>query len=259
MDTALIEQSIFEQLVRYRQFYENFSSLIARWVSYGARSVVNLDSYVYSSMQGTLESICDVLKKGRINDAYSLLRKYYDSVITNVYTNLYFEDSRNVDNHVVNHIDKWASGKDSLPEYRIMSQYIKSSPKLASINNLLYSDKTYTEIRTRCNDHTHYNYFHTLLYNDNEVHLPNRNKLITQFSEDLTAIFILHLAYIFYMKGHYLMSTDYIDAIEYGLTPKDGSEYWVAPFIQEIFDEVIKRNRMDIVMEIKNNTSMGLA
>jgi len=54
------------------------------------------------------------------------------------------------------------------------------------------------------------------------------------------------------------MSSDYIDSMDLGFTPEEGSQYFVAPFIQEIFDKVIKKNRMDLAIAIKNNTAMKL-
>ena len=55
-----------------------------------------------------------------------------------------------------------------------------------------------------------------------------------------------------------MMSSDYADSMDLGLTPEEGSQYFVAPFIQETFDKVIKKNRMDLATEIKNNTAMML-
>jgi hypothetical protein len=42
------------------------------------------------------------------------------------------------------------------------------------------------------------------------------------------------------------------------MTPEENSQYWVAPFIQDIFDNVIKINRPDIANEIKRHTQMEL-
>jgi len=43
-----------------------------------------------------------------------------------------------------------------------------------------------------------------------------------------------------------------------GMTPEEDSQYYVAPFIQDIFDKVIKTKRIDIATEIKNKTTMRL-
>jgi hypothetical protein len=125
----------------------------------GTKAICSIDTYVYSSIQGTVESITAILLAGRINDAYALLRKYYDSAVINVYSNLYLRDNFSIDNFVVEKIHNWLQGKEKLPEYRVMSQYIKVSDTLRPINELLGVDDRYKRLRTRCNDHTHYNFF----------------------------------------------------------------------------------------------------
>jgi hypothetical protein len=250
---------LFAELSSYIEFYESFSESVFRFCSMGTNAICNIDSYVYSSIQGTLESICDIVRRGRINDAYALLRKYYDSAIINVYINLYLEDNFSIENFIVEHINNWLQGKDSLPEYRTMMQYIRSSDKLTLINNLLDRDKRYRKIRDRCNDHTHYNFFRNVLLNDNSVYIENRLQSLDILAEDTKNIFILHLAYVFFINEHYMSSSDYIDYLECGMTPEEDSQYWVAPFVQEMFDRVIKKERPDIAAAIKQHSCMRLS
>lgn len=258
IDLAYKNHHVFEQLSKYAEFYKDLSFSIMRFASKGTKSVFNIDSYVYSSIQGTLESIKDILIQGRINDAYALLRKYYDVTIINIYSNLYLNDNFSLENFVVDKIDNWLQGKEKLPEYRVMSQYIRTSKKLSRINDLIYKDATYRELRERCNDHTHYNFYYNLLLNNNEIYLKDRIIILNRFSKDLENVFVLHLSYVFYLNDHYMMSSDYVGSLDIGLTPEEGSQYYVAPFIQEIFDSVIKKSRMDLAMEIKAQTSMLL-
>ena len=258
MEKAYTEHSVFEQLTDYAEFYDDLSTIVMGWVTQGTTSIINIDTYVYLSIQGTLESIKDILINGRINDAYALLRKYYDSAIINIYTNLYLDDNFSIENFVVNKINDWLHGKEQLPEYRIMSNYIRKSEKLAEINRLLNKDNRYKEIRERCNDHTHYNFYKNLLLNNNKMLIENRNAILNIFSKDLENLFIMHLSYLFYINDKYMMSSDYVDSMDLGLTPEEGSQYFVASFIQEIFDKVIKKNRIDLATEIKNNTAMKL-
>jgi hypothetical protein len=256
LNNQYLEHKVFGQLTEFSDFYESLSESVMNWVTKGTRSVLNLDTYVYSSMQGTLESIHDILLKGRINDSYSLLRKFYDSTIINVYSNLYLEDKFSLDNFFVTQIENWRKGTDRLPEYRIMSQYIKNSPKLKAITDLLQQDQTYKNIRERCNDHTHYNYYHNLILNDNQIYSTERIKALDNFSSDLEHIIIQHLAYIFTVHEHYMMSTDYSDSMDVGITPEEDSQYWVAPFIQKLFDKLIMAKRPDVAAELKEHTSM---
>ena len=249
---------VFEQLTKYSEFYNSLSFSIMSFVTSGTHSLINIDTYTYSSIHNTLNSINDILLKGKINDSYSLLRLYYDSSIINIYSNLYLKDHFSLDNFTVEKIDNWVKGKEQLPTYRVMSNYIRKSDKLSPINELLYQDDCYKTLRNRCNDHTHYNYYCNFLLNDSKLYLKNRVKTLDLFSKDLKNIFILHLSYIFYLNNHYLMSSDYMDSLDCGVEPEEGSQYFVAPFIQEIFDTVIKPSRKDLFVEIKKNTEMKL-
>jgi hypothetical protein len=257
-DKLYVEHPVFEQLSKYAEFYKDLAYSIMLFVSMGVRSIVNIDAYVFSSMQGTLESIRDILKNGRINDAYALLRKYYDAAKINIYTSLYLDDNFSAENFVVEKIEKWRTGKDQMPNIREINTYIQKSEKVAKIHKLLHKDKRYSELRERCNDNTHYNFYYNVLLNDNRVLLGNRLSVLDKFSYDLENIFVLHLSYLFYINEHYMMSSDYIDSLDVDETPKPNSQYFVAPFVQDIFNSVIKKSRMDLATEIKSKTAMFL-
>jgi len=257
-DREYVEHCVFSEMERYIDFYESFSMSVFNFSPIGTKAIFNLESYVYSSIQGTLESIRNVLKDGRINDAYALLRKYYDSTIINVYSSLYLQDHFNIENFIVEKINNWLKGKERLPEYRIMSEYIRSSDKLTVINDLLYRDDRYKGVRDRCNDHTHYNFFKNVLLNDKNIHLPERLQALDGISADAQDIFILHLAYVFFLNDHYMMSSDYLDALDCGMLPENDSQYWVSPFVQEIMDDILAKKRPDIVAAIKLHSCMHL-
>jgi hypothetical protein len=257
------QHKVFAQLAKYREFYDDLGDLVFDQSTQGTLALFNIDTYVYSSMHGTLESIHQVLFNGRISDGYSLLRKFYDSTVINIYTNLYLEDHFSIENFVVAKIDGWLKGKEPMPSFEKMSKYILSSPKLDDITIMLFDSKQYVgstlaKIRERCNSHTHYLYFQNVLSNDNKIHLPERLEYLDNFSTDLEAIFIMHLSYLFYLRDDYMRSPDYADSIEFGLKPEEGSEFYVSPFIQDLFDEVIKANRPDLAAVIKKKTMMQL-
>lgn len=249
---------VFGELESYVGFYERLAHSVFQWVSSGTSAFGNIDSYVYSSIQGTLASIHTILRDGMINDAYSLLRKYHDSVVINIYSILYLEEHFSIDNFVVEQIDRWLKGTARLPEYRVMSQYIRSSSRVASVTEVLYSDDRYKLLRDRCNDHTHYNFYRNVLLNDNEIRLPYRGRVLDEIAVDLRDLVVLHLAYLFSARQHYMMASDYVDCLECGYTPESDSQYWVAPFVQEAFDEILAKHRPDVASIIRNETSMHL-
>lgn len=257
-DKKYAEHCIFLELDSYIKFYDNLSKSVFYFPTMGTTSICNIDTYVYSSIQGTVDSIKVLLRRGRINDSYSLLRKYHDSVVINIYSIIYLQDNFSIDNFIVEKINSWLHGMKELPEYRVMSQFIRRTERLKEINNCLYSDGRYKGIRNRCNDHAHYNYFNNIMLNDQGVYLKNRLKSLDQLSEDIRDIFILHLSYIFFLNDHYMMSSDHMDYLECGEIPPEGSEYWVAPYVKEAFLEIISTNRDDLAAIIKNNTNMQL-
>lgn len=252
------DHPIFVELDYYINFYNTMAHSIFPFISVGTKARCNIDSYAFSSVRGTLTSIRLVLREGMIRDAYALTRQYYDSAIIIIYSNLYLDDNWSIDNFVVQQINDWIQGKDRLPKVQRMLQYIRDSQKVKPITKLLTYDNRYKKIRERCNDQTHYNYYECFHLNDPEVFLRNRHEVLTVLSCDLRDILILHISYLFYIRDHYMASSDYLDYLECGLTPEPDSQYWVATIVQEFFDDILKKYRPDIAAEILSNTSMHL-
>lgn len=258
LEEEYLKHKIFIDLKRYSGFYNDLSYSVICFISSGTESIINLDTYSYKSIKGTINSISEILKKGRINDAYALLRKYFDSTLINVYTNLFLRDHFTQENLIVQQIDDWVKGKETIPEIRIISRYIKESEKLKPINDLLNKDDRYKRIRKKCNDNTHYNFYENFLLNCTDIYNPHRIEHLNMFSFFIESLFIQHFAYIFYLQDYYLSSTDYIDSLELGYPTENEFKYLVAPFIQKVFTEIIEKKRPDIAKEIKNKTSMNL-
>ena len=118
-DKDYLEHSVFNDLNCYIQFYKSLATSVFGFATLGTSSIINIDTYVYSSIQGTLESTKLILINGKINDAFALTRKYYDSAIINTYSNLYLQNNLNTENFVVIKINNWLHSKEKLPEYRV--------------------------------------------------------------------------------------------------------------------------------------------
>ncbi|QCI99635.1 hypothetical protein [Agrobacterium larrymoorei] len=184
-DNAYREHEIFENLTQYGDFYDSLSMSVFQQVTTGTTAFVNIDSYVFSSIQGTVESMAYLLEKGRINDAFALLRKYHDVATINVYVNLWLKHHCTAEVSIVPFVNDWLHGKSTKPLPRIeeMTKYIENSGELGA--------------RKRCNDQIHYNFFHTTLLNDGALYVKDRLVWLNTFNEDLRCIVIYHLALIF--------------------------------------------------------------
>lgn len=257
MQRSFLEHPVFPLLEQVADFYGGLSYTTMHWVTFGSRAI-NFNTYIYGSIKGTINSMKLVLTYGKVNDAYALLRKYHDSCIINSYAIAYLDEHASIDNFIVQKIDNWLKGREKLPEFNILKQYLERYAKLGGINALLKKDIRYKEIRSRCNDHMHYNFFQCMLANDKDVFIDGRMTYLDQLSLDLKDLFVQHLAYVFTLNDHYMSSTDYIDALDVGIEPEEGSQYFVAPFVQKAFNEIIKSVRPDIADEIKSQTVMKL-
>lgn len=85
IDNTYKEHHVFKQLSEYADFYKSLAFSIFGFITQGTKAICNIDSYVYSSIQGTLESTKDILIKGRI--------KRYEIAVTitptTIFTRLY--------------------------------------------------------------------------------------------------------------------------------------------------------------------------
>ena len=262
---SLRTHAVFDDLAYLKTFYDHLSTDVFQWGRSGVHAIGNIDSYLYSSTAGTLDSIAIVLGNARIADAYTLLRRFQDSAVLNLYVDELsdeWEKSLSMDNFSLKGlktVEEWMKGKTPIPEYRVMSQKIRQSPRLLPLTDLLYSDDRYKELRERCNSHAHFNFYQNVLVNDNDIHLPQRTQLFERIRVDVIDLALLHMSYVFFAMPHYLMSRDHIDCREIGMEPDEGSEYWVAPYLQEFFDRYFKPCRPDLAKLILESTAMQLS
>lgn len=251
-------QPVFGLLQQVSDFYEHLSFGIMGFRVGPLAGMFNFDSYLMDSIGATVLSIRQVLLSGRVADAYMLLRKYNDSIVINAYENVLFLQAEDKGEIVEQRIDDWVNGKSPLPAYKEMNKAVLGYPGLQVINDLLSSEKRYARIRKRCNDFCHANYFAYMQLNSDIVY-PNFTKLLEQFRGDMVCLAAMHFSQLFTLRPFYMSSSDYIDALEAGMTPEPDSQHLVAPFIQKYFDDIVKRYYPGIAQEMISSTYMKLA
>ena len=145
----------------------------------GTGHFINIDTYLYQSIGGTLNSVAVILGDGRINDAYALVRKYFDSVTLSLYVDVYLNDHRDEKAIAVAQINDWLRGTKALPKYDVMKDYVAAAKRLKPvIGMLLEPDTRYKGIRDRSKGHMHYNDFQSMLLNDRDVHVDRLPVLV---------------------------------------------------------------------------------
>ncbi len=262
MYEELKEHTCFELLDRCVEFYNDlsfstFGNITAGITIKPEEMPVNLDSDIFLSISGSMKSIKRNLYGGQINDVYALIRKFYDVIIINTYEIILLKNEISIENFIVKKIDKWLRGKEKLPGFKKMNELIEKCKDLKNVNRIFDKDNRYKNIRNKCNDHLHANYFQYMQLNS-KINVQNAKVYIDIINNDLLDLLVLHFGYLFTLNGHYMASSDYIDCLDLYKEPEENSQYWVAPFVQDFFDKYIKTRRPDISKEILDNTCMDL-
>lgn len=257
-----VEHEIFSILNDLVEFYDSLSFNVMGFLHPGIGSQIwyNIDTYLYSSIKGTLDSIRLVLEKGRISDAFSLTRKYHDTVVIDIYKSIYAKTHQDLSagKWVVEQINNWATNKGHLPWYEPMIKYIQQYNDLEALHAYFDFGKTgkYSNIRKLCNNYNHANSFYYIIMNDNDILNKHRINELTRISDCVRDIFVFHFAYCISLNPHYIMASDYTDALDCGMPPEKGSECWVAPFAQKIFDKYIKTRCPELAAYIIKDNAM---
>ena len=223
---AYKNHKVFKEIDCMMELCGNISFACFPFVPSGTSLIMNYVTYTYQAIQGTLESIKTLLEIGRISDAYTLVRKYFDDVMVDLYIDVIRKDGYDwLKFECVDDVEKW----------------IKSKHRIPPIKKIFVHSNRYSLMVLNCSD----------------VYLQNREKHLQSILIILNNIITMHLAFIFYMNPQYLMASDYIEYLDVGATPPKGSENWIATYAQEAFDRYIKRNDK-LATFIKDNCSLSI-
>ena len=253
---------VFEEIERIRGYYQDLSHTCFSFVPLGVSAIGNYASYVFLSIEGTLHSISMLLKAGHLTDAYELVRKVFDTVLVEIYIDVErkekFGDRPDV---FVEEVEEWLKGKHRIPSLERIQIRLKNSLSTKDLYPFFGWDTYLKKNRELLNDNVHINRYTSILYNCNELAIDgglSRLKKLEGVSILLRQAFMIHLSFIFRLNSHYMMATDYIDSLECGAIPPEGSQYWLAPYAQEAFDEYIKPYN-ELAAFIKDTCPMEIA
>lgn len=281
MPDEFASHAMFKELDVCYDAYDALAGLVFGFITPSTTVFGNIDSYFLDSLAGTVESMSSVLRAGRISDAYTLLRRFRETSLLQVYVLVRHEerqerlgellnDSFATDSEeflkglqdvalqgiYVEEVEKWLRGETSPPKLRMDSESLARPGILEQVRTL--ADQTrHKEIVDRCNNHVHLGSFQHLWANAS--HRPDVLLFwLEQFAQDYRDLVSWHLAHVLAVRPMYMASSDYIDALDCGVEPEEDSQYWVAPIVQQLFDEVITPHNPSVTEFLKENTSMEL-
>lgn len=253
---------LIEQINSLETLLSDFSFLI-----FGRDNII-CKNYVFSlqtilnSSQATLGNIIECCKCFCLADAYTLLRKYRDDLFFCLYlvtydVNIKLQINRNTNKMEAN-IEQWCKNNLSNLNISEVLLTIGTSVNLKEAVCKYDLQASFDKIGKHLNNYTHGNghsFYNTKawLLNESDIEKQINDIVCTAKYITITFLFLLVLC-----APQYIMSTDYIDYLDFGQTPPDGSQYWVAPFIVNFF-----KNNIDMIDEncyeyLKENTCMAL-
>ena len=242
-------QKIIAEMHAVEKFLSDFGFL-----SFG-RDFVLCGKYTFSlqmvstAFELTAGSMISCCESGCIADAYSLTRKYRDDLFFYLYIVVYDScnkldgKSQETDQMEAN-IERWINNNlDDLHIGTVLQAIGQSSRVRNAVQK--YNLKSYFDtLNKRLNDYVHSNGLAFYNRNVNTYQGKTLQKQLQSLMTDMRSITITFLFLLTLCAPLSIMSTDYVDCLDCNMTPPDGSQYWVAPFVTAFF----KRN-IDLIDE----------
>ena len=264
---------VFDTIDDVIEFYNYLSDNDDTVTVMVAKGPLNYNYEIYLSMANTLESIKQLLKQGRMSDAFALIRKYNDAVILHTYTltcyekeeNNFFNEDYSLYNNVIN---EWVNGRKALIEKK--KEEDKEQAYLVAIeewNKELFgllvnndAQSIYGYLRSIENDNVHYNNWNTFRINNPEIRdFPISLSLLSEANDAIKLVFTIHFSYLILTKSAAMYSYDYINALEEGITPDENTRDCAASIISEMFEKYIEKHSKELADYLCSCTALKLS
>lgn len=257
-------------IVEHIEFVRDFSDLLfdRAFVTIGDH-LINL-SNLFQSLEFTLHNLYHCCLNYCMADANILLRKYRDDLFFALYSCSYYmnitdeiKPSETKRLKTVGEMEanllNWLNGKLSNLHFGTVVKHINELPSAAAVSKQYDLKRKFDEMGKELNNYVHgngRNFYNECYWKTIDPAKPIREvKEITQKLAKITVTFLLLVAIC---VPHYIMSTDYTDCLDFGLTPSDGSQFLVAPFVEEYLKAHLDLIDPECYRYLQENTSMEL-
>ena len=174
---AYKNHKVFKEIDCMMELYGNISFACFPFVPSGTSLIMNYVTYTYQAIQGTLESIKNLLEIGRISDAYTLVRKYFDDVMVDLYIDVIRKDGYYwLKFECVDDVEKWIKSKHRIPPIKKILVTLKNSVCTKELYPYFGWDTYFNQNRTILDDFVNSNRYSLMVLNCSDVYLQNREK-----------------------------------------------------------------------------------
>lgn len=201
--------------------------------------IIDLAS-IFQSLELTLHNLHHCCLHYCIADANTLLRKYRDDLFFCLYAAVYYEKRLSDDNTGSDQIAmeknllKWVNGDLRDLHFGIVLKHIAGLSSVKEIVDRYGLKARFAVIGDELNDYVHgngINFYNRCFWK--EIDRAEPIKGVERILKNLIKITLTFVLLTAICLPNYIMSSDYIDYLEAGQNPLDGSQYFVAPFVEQ--------------------------
>ena len=259
---------IFELLKDLQSFYDFLSYRSCDYFKGILLTGKIVSSSIFESIAATIESIYILTYIGHLNDAFSLIRKLEDALFLSLFIGCEIDEAElkiactsiSIREIIVNNkVAKWCKTGGKL--YNNLEDLLKKihiDAELRSLLNLDSQEKNSKnkEERQKCNDNVHYNSLRTFEINNNNCR--DKSIYLNQLFNIVVRLLTENFSLLYCIHPEYYSSEDYGFSLDEGDIPEEGSQYWVASIVQDVFDKYIKPYDKSIADYLINKDLMNL-
>ena len=256
-------QDVLVSLRSLEHFWDDFEYLSLDTDIVFCHNRVFFLSRISISLECTMGSIVSCCEHGCIADTNTLLRKYRDDLFFYLYILVYDSEKKlGVGSKYLlemeQNIESWLQNELNNLNINMVLKAIASSSYLHDAVKTYKLKSDFDGISRRLNNFVHgngYRFYNqpSNSYKDTELALE-----MTQICNDAKYVTVVFLFLLMLCSPMKMMSTDYIDSLDCGIQPPDGSQYWVAPFIQKFLVENESLISENCLQYLRDNTSMEI-
>lgn len=254
---------------------------ILEWVDLQSMSIFpkfsdERESFVYPipgarSVSHTLDGIIKLIEIADVTDTFVLTRKLRDVLFLDLVilwdghnnpteklselfaeTKKYKEEKKKVSDWLSGEVFK--NGTKQEVRYYDYNNYKKIIKKNNTINTMFqqFFDVLDGEISKTLNDYVHMNGFDKV---DNISICCFKPNFCLELGKIIRTIMVEYISTLFIINSSLFASSDYIDSLEMGVVPIEGSQYWVIQSINRFVNRMIKKENKNLYSFIKKNQS----
>lgn len=257
-------QSALSDLKSVIKIYESISDLITftgkMFMVMTPKGSCILGTELIDSIVITLKNIESCMANGGLSDSYTLLRKVRDESLLF----LYFLTI--VNNHNSNRVEFNGEIKDLFDWYGSKINYVKNGDDIfnyirnyQNVDNVISEyklDSEWESLRVKLNEYVHTKGRQNAFSNFSQIY--DYESGFKEIKKDIKYIAVFFIFILLLIDSTIIMSTDYIDQLEMNMTPPEGSQYEVAPIIQEFINKYLKSYNNELVTFIKKTSVMKI-